>query len=147
MEVVRMDGRGASPAADGSLAAILSRNLNAKVPKSLRAMLQPDERALVVLPSRFGAIVATDRRVLLERISSPNVEYDYKQLTGAVARIGVFSRTVVLIGPGLPEKVGFGLSGTSSNSTIIQLWQVGRARRAAAEISELVAAANLEQLR
>jgi hypothetical protein len=129
-------------AADQSLAAILSRNLNADVPVALRAMFQLNERALVVFPSTFGAIVATDRRVLLERPRRPTVVYGFSDLTGAVAHVGLFSRHLALMGPGLPEKIGFARSGTSSNATLVQAWQVGEARRAAGEISRLIEAAN-----
>jgi hypothetical protein len=138
-EVVDMGGVGA---ADQNLTEILARNLNAEVPVALRAMFAPDERALVVFPSTFGAIVATDRRVLLERPRRPTIVYRLSDLTGVVAHVGLASRYLALMGTGLPEKIGFGRAGTSSSATLVQAWQVGAARLAAAEMSRLIAAAN-----
>jgi hypothetical protein len=139
IEVVDMGGTGG---ADQNLGEILGRNLNAGVPVALRAMFQPDERALVVFDSTFGAIVATDRRVLLERPRRPTVVYRFSDLTGAVAHVGLVSRYLALMGTGLPEKIGFGRAGTSSSATLVQAWQVGEARRAAADMSLLIVAAN-----
>ncbi len=129
-------------AVDQVLEQILARNLNADVPVGLRAMFQPDERALVVFPSKFGAIVATDRRVLLERVRRPTIVYGFRELTGAVAHVGLMSRYLALMGPGLPDKIGFARAGTSRSATMVQAWEVGEARRAAAEISRLISAAN-----
>ena len=129
-------------AADQNLGEILTRNLNADVPVALRAMFQPDERALVVFDSTFGAIVATDRRVLLERLGRPTIVYRFSDLTGAVAHVGLASRYLALMGTGLPEKIGFGRAGTSSSATLVQAWQVGEARHAAADMSLLIVAAN-----
>ena len=135
-----MVGRGgASP--DPSLEEILSRNLNAQVPVGLRAMFALDERALVVFAHRLGAIVATNQRVLVERFRRPTGVYTYGQLTGAVANLG-FNRYLALTGPGLPEKIGVSKVILSDNATMVDVFQQGDARRAAAEISLLVASAN-----
>jgi hypothetical protein len=136
-----MNGAGAG-AADQVLRQVLARNLNADVPVGLRVMFQPDERALVVFPSKFGAIVATDRRVLLERVRCPTIVYSFRELTGAVAHVGLMSRYLALMGPGLPNKIGFARAVTSNSATLVQAWEVGEARRAAAEISRLISAAN-----
>jgi len=135
-----MLGRGGARSV-ASLEEILSRNLNDKVPAGLRAMLGPDERALVVFSHAVGAIVATDLRVLLERTHRPTIVYAYGQLTGAVAHTGL-SRYLLLTGPGLPEKVGFAESWKSVNATMVNAYQVGDARKAAAEISLLILSAN-----
>jgi hypothetical protein len=124
------------------LGEILARNLNAQVPASLQAMLEQDERALVVFPSPFGAIVATDRRVLVGRLNQPAVVLGFSQLTGAAVHLGLFSRYLMLTGPEFPEKVGFGKAATVPNATLVQVWQRGEAKRAAAEITRLVVAAN-----
>jgi hypothetical protein len=131
---------------DQSLAAILSRNLNADVPVTLRAMFQMNERALVVFPSKFGAIVATDRRVIRERPNEEPAVYAFSQLTGAVAHVGVLSpflsRYLALVGPGLPKDLSFAKAALSDNATMVEASHVGDARRAASEISRMVSAAN-----
>ncbi len=136
-----MVGTGGTPSGP-SLEEILSRNLNDQVPVGLRGTFGLDERALVVFPHRMGAIVATNERVLLERPRRPTVVFAYGQLTGAVAHLGLFYRYIVLTGPGLPEKVGVSKVLMSRNATMVELFQKGDARRAAAEISLLLATAN-----
>src|ERR1035437_7973530 len=138
-EVVDMGGVGAD---DQNLGEILARNLNADVPVALRAMFQPYERALVVFDSAFGAIVATDRRVLRERPRRPTIVRRFSDLTGAVAHVGLASRYPALMGMGLPEKIGFARAGTSSSATLVQACQVGEARRAATEMRLLIVAAH-----
>lgn len=138
---VRMVGSGGGPSGS-SLEEILSRNLNDLVPVELRATFGLDERALVVFPHRMGTIVATNQRVLLERPRRPTVVFGYGQLTGAVAHLGLFYRYIILTGPGLPEKVGISKLLMSQNATMVELFQRGDARRAAAEISLLSASAN-----
>jgi hypothetical protein len=135
-----MIGKGGAPS-EPSLGEILSRNLNDQVPVALRATFGLDERALVIFPHRMGSIVATNQRVLLERPRRPTVVYRYGQLTAAVAHLGLFYRYLVLTGPGLPEEVGVGKVVVSQNATMVEAFQKGDARRAAAEISLLIASA------
>ena len=131
------------PVADPDLAEILGRDLRRRVPEALVSMLEPGERALVVVDGVPGAIVATDRRVLVERWLHPTVAFRYDELTGAIAHVGIFSkRYVALTGPGLQSSFGFGMQGRSNNATVVQIWRMGQAKSAATDITKIVNAIN-----
>jgi hypothetical protein len=127
---------------DKQLAAILARDPRSDVPAGLLAMFRFDERALVVFRGVSGAVVATNKRVLVERLTRPTGVFELHELTGAIAQIGVFLRYLVITGPGLPTEIGRPRVGMPSNATLIRVWQVREARRAAADITRIVAMAN-----
>ena len=129
--------------AAGGLAGILARDLRADMPASLRAILEPGDRALVIIPGLM-AIVATDRRVLLQRPDRhrPALAYDYSELTGATAHVGFLMRYVALTGPRLQTSFRFGMTGRSNNATPFQLWKADKCRRGADEMSQLITAMN-----
>jgi hypothetical protein len=126
-----------------SVAELLSRNLNDRLPTGLRPFLEPDERALIIIRGIPGAIVATDRRVLVERSPTPMWPevYPYRCLSGANAHLGLFSRRfVALEGPGLKADPGAFEIGLSRNATVVQIWRLSAAQQAADELNELIPA-------
>jgi hypothetical protein len=125
-----------------NLGEILDRNLNDQVPVAIRSGFNPDERALVAFPHRTGGIFATNQRVIVERLQRPPFVFAYGQLTGAIAHLGLFYRYLILTGPGLPDEVGVTKLLKSSNAAMVEVYQKGDARRAAAEMSLLIASAN-----
>jgi uncharacterized RDD family membrane protein YckC len=122
---------------------IRRRNLNDRVPAGVRPFIEDGERALVVIGGAFGAIVATDRRVIVERTMTPMAPeiHSYRSLTGAIGHLGIFSRrSVALQGPGLNNDPGIGDLALSRNATVVQMWNLSRARESVAELNALIPA-------
>ncbi len=109
--------------------------------------MKPGERALVIIPGAPGAIVATDRRVIVERTATPLKPeiFAYQDLTGAVARLEFLSRRVVALdGPGLRNDLGTFAVGRSRNGTVISPFRLERTRVSVADLNTLISAMNAE---
>jgi len=121
---------------------ILARDLNDGLPRGVRPFLEPDERSLIVIKGVPGAIVATDRRVIVERSATPMHPevYRYDALTGVFARLEWLGRKyVALEGPSLQTEYGVFELGESRNATVILGWRLGAARAAVEELRLLIA--------
>ncbi len=125
------------------LEAVLARDLAAQVPARVRPFLARGERAVIVIRGIPGAIVATDRRVIVERTSTPGEPqiYPYNALTGAVGRLGLFGRrSVSLAGPGLETDLNVFEIARSRNATVVAVWRLFRYRRSVDELTALITA-------
>jgi hypothetical protein len=125
------------------LAAIQARNLNASLPRTLRHFVDPDERTLVIIPGYPSSIAATNRRVLVSPRRSETIPtvYPYAALTGIDGSFKVLGRKFVAFsGPGLNDHPGIAELGLTPNATLVQVWRLGQARNAVAEINALIAA-------
>lgn len=124
---------------------ILTRDLNREVPRNVRFFLEPNERALIVIPGFPSSIVATDRRVLLSprgKEAQPTV-YLYSALTGVGGSFDVIGRKyVALAGPRLNDHPSVMELGRTPNATLVQVWRLGQARTAVAELNQLIRAMN-----
>ncbi len=125
------------------LTEILGRDLNARLPGSLRQILLPDERAVVVVGRFPATIAATTQRVLV----SPHAAFPlpivlpYSALTGAKGTMAVIGRRyIALSGAGLNDHPNAFELGLIPNATLVQLWDIGAGRKALAELGALIPA-------
>lgn len=124
---------------------IEARNLNDRLPRGIHPFIAEGERALIIIPGVPGAIVATNQRVIVERMATPMQPqvFPYRALTGAVAHLKLFGRRfAALAGPGLDPDPGAIAIGRSRNATVVQVWRLGATRQAVAELNELIATMN-----
>lgn len=123
-------------------AEILARDLGASLPPGLRALLRPDERAVIIIPGYPSTIAATNQRVLVSerRGQVGPTAYRYSELTGIGGSFEVVGRKyVALAGPGLNDKPGISELGRMPNATLVQVWRLGQARTAVDELNGLIA--------
>lgn len=124
---------------------ILARDLNGVVPRNLRLFLESGERAVIVIPGYPSSLVATNKRVLLSprgREMAPT-SYPYRALTGIGGSFKVVGRKyIALAGPGLSAHPSVMDLGRTPNATLVQVWRLGQARTAVAELNELIGAMN-----
>ena len=125
--------------------AILARDLTGIVPRNVRHFLESDERAVVVIPGFPSSIVATTKRVLVSprRNETKPTIYPYSALTGIDGSFDVFGRKyVALEGPGLNDQPSVMELGRTPNATLVQVWRLGKARTAVAELNALIKSMN-----
>jgi hypothetical protein len=93
---------------------------------------------VVVIRGFPGDIVGTDRRVLMDRPPGAT-SWQFEDLTGAEAVLGIFKRRVVLRGPGIPQGTLNAFTiGMSTYATVVQIWRLRAARRGAAQLTRLI---------
>lgn len=122
---------------------ILARDLNDAAPSGIRPFLRPGERVLIAIRGVPGAIVATSQRVIVERSVTPLAPtiFEYSELTGATAKLGLFSRRyVALTGPGLNPAPGLIEIGRSKHATVVRIDRLASTRQAVAELNLVIPA-------
>ncbi len=122
---------------------LLARDLRNAVPAGARSLLDPGEQVVVYVPGMGGGIIATEARVLVVRPFNPATVFEYRDLTGVDAHLGIFSkRYVALRGPGLTTEFRFGMNGRATNATSVHVWNLRKARTAAEELETVVSSLN-----
>jgi hypothetical protein len=119
---------------------LLSRNLEARLPASVKALLRPEEHAVIVLDGGSRAIVATNERVFITDRDRPTVELAYSDITDVVAQVPWFGRRYIDLS-GTPA----GATATAQGVTyriVPKLLQHRAARRAVLELNALIDAEN-----
>ena len=133
------------PTGPAGILTLLERNLERELPLGVRPFMEPGERGLVIIPGTPGAIVATDRRVIVERKRTPlqPAIYAYRDLTGVRPHLALNRRpSVELAGPELPANQRDVEILRSKNATFVSAWHVDEVRVSAVELDILISEMN-----